>query len=252
MTSLPRILSIAGSDSGGGAGIQADIRTITRLGGHAMTAITALTAQNTLDVTAVKVMTAEMVLAQIDAVASDIGIDAVKIGMLGSAENAQAVADWLAAAAEMPVIFDPVMVATSGSELADDATITAFHRIVPLAALVTPNLAEWERLGGDGLLQQGVPVLLKGGHDEDDRIIDRLIGPDGEIARWEGERIETRHNHGTGCTLSSAIATLLGRGEPLETAIGSAIAYVRASLESAPGFGAGAGPMGVPGPDWTS
>ncbi len=243
----PRVLSIAGSDSGGGAGIQADIRTITNLGGHAMTAITAVTAQNSAGVAAVELMTPDMVLAQIWAVMDDFGADAIKIGMLGSPEIALAVAGFLKSHRNMPVIFDPVMVATSGATLADDRTIAAFQKIIPLSCLVTPNLDEWERLGGDNNMSGfDVPFLVKGGHGQDDLLIDRLVGPDGERERWEGGRIDTRHSHGTGCTLSAAIATYLAGGDSLSDAIGKARTYVRASLEAAPGYGAGHGPMGVP------
>src|SRR5687768_983329 len=178
MTSKPpRILIIAGSDSGGGAGIQADIKTVTMLGGHAMTAITAITAQNTLGVQAVMPVPAEMVVAQIDSVVSDIGVDAVKIGMIGSAETAHAVAGRLEQLA-VPIVFDPVMVATSGSVLADPATIGAFHRLMRIASVVTPNLPELEALGGEAaVLAYGCHLLAKGGHSEGSEIVDRLISP---------------------------------------------------------------------------
>ena len=242
----PRVLIIAGSDSGGGAGIQADIRTVTMLGGHAMTAITAITAQNTLGVQAVMPVPAEMVVAQIDSVVSDIGVDAVKIGMIGSAETAHAVADRLERLA-VPVVFDPVMVATSGAALADDATIAAFDRLMRLATLVTPNLPELAALGGEAaILARGCALLVKGGHADGDEIVDRLITPDGGERRWADPRIATRHTHGTGCTLASAIATGLGAGLPMEEAVDRARRYVRAALSAAPGFGAGHGPMGLP------
>lgn len=245
--SCPRVLSIAGSDSGGGAGIQADIRTITNLGGHAMTAITAVTAQNSAGVTAVELMTSDMVLAQIWAVMDDFGADAIKIGMLGSPEIALAVAGFLKSVRNKPVIFDPVMVATSGAALADDRTIAAFQKIIPLSSLVTPNLDEMARLGGEEAASNfTVPFLVKGGHGEDEPLVDRLIGADGELERWAGSRIDTRHSHGTGCTLSAAIATHLASGDGLNIAIGKARDYVRASLETAPGIGSGHGPMGVP------
>ena len=242
---IPRILSIAGSDSGGGAGIQADIKTITALGGHAMTAITALTAQNTLGVTRVMPVPADMVIAQIDACVSDIGVDAVKIGMLGSAEVARAVAEWLIHVS-VPVVFDPVMVATSGNRLANDDVLIAFEEVMTWSSLVTPNLPELEALGGiDKLTAEGETVLVKGGHAEGDMIVDRLMGQFGEIASWQSTRIETRHTHGTGCTLSAAIATVLGRGSTSYVeAIGEAREFVRASLLAAPGLGAGHGPMG--------
>lgn len=249
MEKIPRILSIAGSDSGGGAGIQADIRTITNLGGHAMTAITAVTAQNSAGVTAVEVMTSDMVLAQIWAVMDDFGVDAIKIGMLGSVENALAVAGLLKTLRGKPVIFDPVMVATSGAELSDDATVAAFGKIIPHATLVTPNLQEMDRLGGEAIISgYDAQFLVKGGHGEGDLLTDRLISKNGETAHWSGSRIDTNHNHGTGCTLSSAIATYLGIGDELEVAIGKAREYVRESLKMAPGIGSGSGPMGVPRP----
>lgn len=240
----PRILSIAGSDSSGGAGIQADIKTITMLGGYAMTAITAITAQNTMGVLAVEALSPQMVAAQIDACVDDIGVDAVKIGMLGSAAVAHVVADRLERLS-VPVVFDPVMVATSGSALADDATIAAFARLMGIAALITPNLPELAALGGgEALATRGITFLAKGGHADGPVVEDRLIRPGADPVIWRASRIETRHNHGTGCTLSSAIATLLGRGEPMERAIEGARAYVRAALLAAPGFGAGHGPLG--------
>lgn len=244
---MPRILVIAGSDSGGGAGIQADIKTIAMLGGHGMTAITAITAQNTLGVTAVELVSPKMVVAQIDAVVADIGVDAVKIGMIGSAETAHAVADRLVALPGVPIVFDPVMVATSGSVLADAGTIAAFRRLMAAATVITPNLPELEALGRDPrelAAQSGASVLVKGGHADGGRIVDRLVRPDGSEILWEDDRIETRHNHGTGCTLASAIATGLGAGMALEDAIARARTYVRRALAAAPGLGAGHGPMG--------
>ncbi|WP_375397719.1 bifunctional hydroxymethylpyrimidine kinase/phosphomethylpyrimidine kinase [uncultured Sphingomonas sp.] len=242
---IPRVLVIAGSDSGGGAGIQADIKTVTMLGGHAITAITAITAQNTRGVQSVMPVPAEMVLAQMRSVLDDIGVDAVKIGMLGSAETAHAVADVLDEI-EAPMVFDPVMVATSGDMLADAATIAAFGRLMGIATLTTPNLPEFEALERLHLLarDQGRLLLLKGGHSKGATITDRLIGPRGEIAIWTNPRIDTRHAHGTGCTLASAIATGLGSGLPLVDAVSRAIAFVRAALANAPALGAGHGPMG--------
>jgi hydroxymethylpyrimidine/phosphomethylpyrimidine kinase len=236
-----RVLIIAGSDSGGGAGIQADIKTVTMLGGHAMTAVTAITAQNTLGVTAIHPIPADMVIAQIEAVVSDIGVDAIKIGMIGSAESAEAVADRMEKLS-VPIVFDPVMIATSGSVLADDATIAAFGRLMQIAVVTTPNLPELQALGGEASMP-GI-TLIKGGHGEDTKIIDRLIGREGEIARWEGDRIETTSTHGTGCTLASAIATGLGQDLSLEDAIGRARLFVRMALRGAPGLGGGHGPMG--------
>lgn len=266
--SIARILVIAGSDSGGGAGIQADIKTINMLGGHAMTAITAITAQNTIGVQAVHAVPTEMVLSQIDSVVSDIGVDAVKIGMIGSAETANAVADYLSSSfrrkpesldaegdadfrrndeQHIPIIFDPVMVATSGSSLADADAIAAFERLMRIATLVTPNLPELAALGGDAIARRfGCTVLAKGGHAAGDLLVDRLFDASGEIARWEDQRIATLHTHGTGCTLASAITTGLAQGMTLTDAIARARQYVRAALLAAPGLGRGHGPLGVP------
>lgn len=244
MTRPPRILSIAGSDSSGGAGIQADIKTIAMLGGYAMTAITAVTAQNTLGVTMVEALSPAMVAAQIDACLSDIGADAVKIGMLGSPEIAAVVANRLEGL-DIPVVFDPVMVATSGSVLADEATIAGFERLMALATLTTPNVPELAALGGaEKMAARGIAYLAKGGDAAGPVLEDRLVRPGMDDLVWHSERIETRHTHGTGCTLSSAIATGLGQGLPLEEAIARARDFVRAALLAAPGFGAGHGPMG--------
>lgn len=257
MNTPPRILAIAGSDSSGGAGIQADIKTITMLGGYAMTAITAITAQNTKGVTAVETLTPSIVGAQIDACIADIGADAVKIGMLGSPEIADAVSGRLSQLT-IPIVFDPVMVATSGAQLADAATIAAFERLMALATLTTPNLPELESLTGlrcetsediafaaETLSKNyGCAVLAKGGHGAGNRVCDVLIDPAGRSAAFEDSRIDTIHTHGTGCTLSSAIATLLGHGQPLEHAVRLARQFVRAALKAAPGFGEGHGPMG--------
>jgi len=251
-----RILTIAGSDSGGGAGIQADIKTITMLGGHAMTAITAITAQNSRGVDAVQVLGADMVIAQIDAVARDFGLDAIKIGMLGSPEIAEALADWLSSSPhrrdprvrgndEVPVIFDPVMIASSGAVLADEATIAAFKRLMACATLVTPNLPELGALGGEAAVLELAPALLiKGGHASGETVTDRLVTREGEIARWDNPRIESPHTHGTGCTLSSAVATLLGQGLALEQAVERARLFVRLALRDAPALVAVNGPMG--------
>ena len=275
MTAPPRILAIAGSDSSGGAGIQADIKTITMLGGYAMTAITAVTAQNTTGVTMVEALSPEMVGAQIDACLSDIGADAVKIGMLGSPQIADVVANRLEDL-DVPVVFDPVMVATSGAVLADEATVEAFGRLMRLAAVTTPNLPELEALAGmparhememaeagEALMKRfGAPaVLAKGGHwpggtirhagketPTDNLVFDclYLLSADGIWSEFvfDHERVDTLHTHGTGCTLSSAIATYLGKGMALDFAVGKAREFVRAALLAAPGFGSGHGPMG--------
>ena len=224
MTSTARILIIAGSDSGGGAGIQADIKTVTMLGGHAMTAITAITAQNTLGVSAVHPVPAEMILAQIEAVIGDIGVDAVKIGMIGGAFAAEQVAGRLerlkAEQPGIPIVFDPVMVATSGSALADEPTIAAFGRLMDVATIATPNLPELKRLTSEEdpvaaalhlVGAHGCAVLIKGGHDEGDALADALIEED-NMTSWQGQRIDTTSTHGTGCTLASAIAFFLAAG----------------------------------------
>jgi hydroxymethylpyrimidine/phosphomethylpyrimidine kinase len=269
----PRVLVIAGSDSGGGAGIQADIKTITMLGGHAMTAVTALTAQNTLGVQGVHPVPAEFVVQQMRSVLDDIGADAVKIGMIGSAETAHAVADVLERL-DVPVVFDPVMVATSGSVLADAETIGAFERLMRIASVVTPNLPELEVLWGQAARYEhegergavelasryGCAILAKGGHrapadtaQELDlgtgqvghRLIsDCLAMPNGETIYWTHDMVDTSHTHGTGCTLASAVAVGLAAGTPLDHAVGRAEMFVQAVLRHAPGLGAGHGPMG--------
>jgi len=243
-----RVLIIAGSDSGGGAGIQADIKTVTMLGGHAMTAIAAITAQNTLEVQGVHAVPTEMVLMQIDSVVADIGVDAVKIGMIGSAETVAAVAERLARPdlAGAAVVFDPVMVSTSGSVLADAAAIRAFEALIARATVTTPNADELAALGGEAaVLAHGCALLAKGGHGQGETVIDRLVKPEaGEVARWEAPRIDTPHTHGTGCTLASAIATGLAQGMPLEPAVARARDFVRLALMDAPGLGRGHGPMG--------
>lgn len=245
--SVARILIIAGSDSGGGAGIQADLKAVTLLGGHGMTAITAITAQNTLGVQDVHPVPTAIVLAQMESCISDIGLDAVKIGMIGSAETAMAVAERLARLDGVPIVFDPVMVATSGSVLADAPTIAAFERLMAIATLVTPNLPELAALGGEAaVLRLGPALLAKGGHAEGALLTDRLLDGAGEVAVWTDPRIDTRHTHGTGCTLASAVATGLGQGLALTAAVERARAYVRAALMLAPGLGGGHGPMGGP------
>ena len=250
--STARILVIAGSDSGGGAGIQADIKTITMLGGHAMTAVTAITAQNSQTVTAVHPVPTETVLAQIDAVIDDFGVDAVKLGMIGSPFTALHIAARLERLDGVPIIFDPVMVATSGASLADDPTIAAFGKLMDVATLVTPNLPELRRLTAEedevaGALQlvskHRCAVLIKGGHEEGDALADALIEED-NMTSWQGQRIDTSSTHGTGCTLASAIAFYLGSGLGLSEAVERARLFVRIALHEAPGLGQGHGPLG--------
>ncbi|WP_445190953.1 bifunctional hydroxymethylpyrimidine kinase/phosphomethylpyrimidine kinase [Sphingomonas sp. Tas61C01] len=241
---IPRVLIIAGSDSGGGAGIQADIKTVTMLGGHATTAITAITAQNTMGVQAVHGVPVDMVLAQIESVLGDIGADAVKIGMIGSADTAQAVADRLAGL-DVPIVFDPVMIATSGSVLADAATIAAFARLMALATVVTPNLPELAALGGrEAVLGFGCHLAEKGGHAEGETVVDRLWSGAGVVRETRGERIHTGSTHGTGCTFATALATGLGQGLAIGDAFERAVAFVRQALIAAPDLGQGHGPMG--------
>ena len=253
-----RVLVIAGSDSGGGAGIQADIKTITMFGAYAATAITALTAQNTLGVAAVHVAPLDFVARQIEVVMRDIGADVVKTGMLADAATIEAVCDALAQFAPgVPVVVDPVMVATSGARLlADDALSLLMRRLLPIARVITPNLPEAEALAGmpipdvaamhraaDALLSLGVPaVLLKGGHLPGTQVVDLLATEDG-VEEFAAPRIDSRNTHGTGCTLASGIAASLAQGMTLREAVLRARDYVRAAIASAPGFGAGHGPL---------
>lgn len=214
------------------------------LGGHAMTSITAITAQNTLGVQAVMPIPADVVIAQIDSVVSDIGVDAVKIGMIGSGGTAHAVADRLEQL-DVPIVFDPVMVATSGSVLADAETIAAFERLMRIASVVTPNIPELEALGGEeAVLAHGCHLLAKGGHAEGYWIVDRLLSPTGEVARLQAKKLETDNTHGTGCTLASALACGLGAGLPVAEAFQRAVRFVRIAIIEAPGLGEGNGPLG--------
>ncbi|AOW25428.1 hydroxymethylpyrimidine/phosphomethylpyrimidine kinase [Sphingomonas melonis TY] len=241
---IPRVLIIAGSDSGGGAGIQADIKTVTMLGGHAMTAITAITAQNTRGVQAVHPVPVDMVVAQMTSVLDDLGVDAVKIGMIGSAATVHAVADVLEAL-DVPIVFDPVMIATSGSVLADADTIAAFERLMGIASVVTPNIPELAALGGEAaVLAHGCHVVAKGGHGDGASVTDRLLSPGGEIRRLIGKRFDTDDTHGTGCTLASALAAGLASGLGIEDAFVQAVRFVRIAMMHAPGLGAGHGPLG--------
>ncbi|HEY6080313.1 MAG TPA: bifunctional hydroxymethylpyrimidine kinase/phosphomethylpyrimidine kinase, partial [Polyangiaceae bacterium] len=255
----PRILVVAGSDSGGGAGIQADIKTITMLGGFAMTAVTALTAQNTLGVVEVMPVEPRFVALQMTTVLSDLGADAIKTGMLGSARVVEAVADVCETAAfGVPLIVDPVMVAKGGAVLLDKGAHEALVlRLLPLASLVTPNVPEAEILTGisiktprdleraaDALLGLGPSaVLMKGGHLEGDTVVDLLRTADGADHRFEGPRIVTRSTHGTGCTLASAIAAGVAEGLTLQGAVARARDYVTRAIQRAPGLGRGHGPL---------
>lgn len=251
-----RVLIVAGSDSGGGAGVQADIKTVTALGGYAATAITAITVQNTLGVHGVHGLPPDLVRAQARAVLEDIGADAMKTGMLGDAAMVRAVADILDGAG-VPAVVDPVMVAKGGAPLlAAEAVAAVRERMIPRAALLTPNApeaaaltgepvesADQARRAGEALLELGArAVLMKGGHLPGERVIDILMTPAGETT-FEAERLATRHTHGTGCTLASACAAGLAQGLDLTEAVARAWAYVQEALRRAPGFGAGHGPL---------
>ncbi|MEY4751715.1 MAG: Phosphomethylpyrimidine kinase (HMP-phosphate kinase) kinase [Pseudomonadota bacterium] len=255
-----RMLSIAGSDSGGGAGIQADLKTASALGCYGMTAITAITAQNTCGVRAIQALPPDLLAAQIDAVVEDIGVDAVKIGMLHDAAVVRVVAQAIRRHRFAHVVLDPVMVATSGDRLiADDTVQVLVQELFPLATVITPNLDEagWllghSIVGADELeaaacaLQVlGAPaVLLKGGHLPGTQVVDLLLGADGQVQRWQALRIASRNTHGTGCTLSSAIACQLALGLPLTEAVVAARAYVRAALQAGAELqvGQGHGPL---------
>jgi hydroxymethylpyrimidine/phosphomethylpyrimidine kinase len=253
-----RVLVIAGSDSGGGAGIQADIKTITALGGYAMTAITALTAQNTRGVAGVHAVPPAFVAEQIRVTLQDLGADAVKTGMLVDAATITAAADTLdRLAPDVPWVIDPVMAAKSGDRLLDAAATRALtERLIARAALVTPNLPEAAALTGRPALAEGdmaeagrailaagaKAVLVKGGHLTGKTVVDVLVTAAGS-ERFECPRIDTSHTHGTGCTLASAIACGLAQGLGLRDAVVRARAYVQAAILTAPGFGSGHGPM---------
>jgi hydroxymethylpyrimidine/phosphomethylpyrimidine kinase len=223
-----------------------------------MTAITAITAQNTQGVDGVHAIPTEMVLAQIDSILDDLDFDAIKIGMIGSAETTQAVAELMEDLGAVKTVFDPVMVATSGSTLADSATIAAFERLMKWCSPITPNWPELAALtemqvsdersaldaAGELSRRHGTAVLAKGGHGGGEEVVDLLVEQTGKVTRWAAPRIKTVHNHGTGCTLASAIAVCLARGLSLPEAVTIGRDYVRAAMRAAPGFGAGHGPMG--------
>jgi hydroxymethylpyrimidine/phosphomethylpyrimidine kinase len=258
----PRLLTIAGSDSGGGAGIQADLKTFAAFGAYGMSAVTAVTAQNTVGVRSVQMIEPAMVADQIDAVFEDIGVDAVKIGMLGTPQIVEAVAQALARYPPAPMVLDPVMVAKSGDALLSPAGVEALRAwLLPRATLLTPNVPEAERLAGLPVrsfaeqvaaakaLQEAGPtaVLVKGGHAVPggascDEVVDVLF--DGErVHRFARPRVDTTSDHGTGCTLSSAIAALLGAGRPLVDAVREAGDYLHGALRNAVALGGGRGPV---------
>ncbi|MEM8819871.1 MAG: bifunctional hydroxymethylpyrimidine kinase/phosphomethylpyrimidine kinase [Pseudomonadota bacterium] len=261
---IPNILSIAGSDPSGGAGIQADLKAIAANGGHGMAALTALTAQNTQEVRGVHLVPTDFVRAQIETVFADVRVDAVKLGMLATAEIAAAVADALEAEAARgnrpPVVLDPVMVASSGARLLDDAAVsTIIERLMPLATIVTPNLWELEVLtrlpkaqdraqmaeAAEALLANGAPaVFAKGGHLKTDESPDLLLAS-GETVWLDAPRVATRNTHGTGCTTASSIATYLGHGRSLRAAVEAAKAYIAGAIAKADTLqvGQGHGPV---------
>jgi hydroxymethylpyrimidine/phosphomethylpyrimidine kinase len=253
-----RVLIVAGSDSGGGAGIQADIKAVTMLGAYAATAITALTAQNTLGVFGVLPIPPDFIRRQIEVVLDDIGADAIKTGMLHDTTVIETLAAVLGARAPaVPLVVDPVMAAKGGARLIEPDAIAALKELlIPRAAVLTPNLPEAEiltattiddvgqmRRAGESLLALGCrAVLMKGGHLAGNIVTDVLVCETGSRA-WESPRIDTRHTHGTGCTLASAIAAGLAQGLELEAAVDRARDYVQRAIASAPGFGSGHGPL---------
>lgn len=254
-----RVLIIAGSDSGGGAGIQADIKAVTALGGYAMTAVTALTAQNTLGVHGVHPVPPAFLRQQIDVVVDDLGVDAIKTGMLHDVETIDCVVDLMrGAGAGVPLVVDPVMVAQSGAKLLDPGAVGAMvERLLPRATLLTPNLPEAEALlgreiPGDVAMEEaarelqamtGGAILLKGGHLPGEALLDVLVHPDASVQAFRHTRIDTRHTHGTGCTLASAIAAGLAQGMDLDQAVARARDYLLEAIRTAPGLGAGDGPV---------
>jgi hydroxymethylpyrimidine/phosphomethylpyrimidine kinase len=255
-----RVLIVAGSDSGGGAGVQADIKTVTALDGYAATAITALTAQDTKGVHGVVAVDPAFIVQQMRVVLRDIGADAIKTGMLHDSATIDAVADVLEsepAAKGVPLVVDPVMYAKGGHALLrPDAVATLKRRLLVRARILTPNLPEAESLAGmrirtlaemrhaaQTMLTLGCQaVLLKGGHLDGPNVTD-VLATDTGLREFQSARIETRSTHGTGCTLASAIATGLAQGVDLEIAVARAREYVRRAIETAPGFGAGHGPL---------
>lgn len=254
-----RVLIVAGSDSGGGAGIQADIKTVTVLGGFAMTAVTALTAQNSLGVHGVVAIEPDFIRQQIEVVVGDLGVDAIKTGMLHSGPVIETVAGAIRdLAPEIPLVVDPVMVAKGGAPLLESGAVDILRdTLLPLATIITPNLPEAGVLldrdppDADGMADAATAllalgpgaVLLKGGHLESDDIVDLLAAGDAAPVRWTEKKIDTPHTHGTGCTLASAVAAGLAQGLALEAAVSRARDYVRSAILAAPGYGAGHGPL---------
>ena len=255
--SQPVVLTIAGSDSGAGAGIQADLKTFAALGVYGVSVITAITAQNTVGVRAVQEISPDVIAAQLDAVADDFSIAALKTGMLSSAAIIETVVAGLRRHALRRLVVDPVMIAKSGDRLLrEDAVDTLRRRLLPLAAVVTPNIPEAEVLAGIAIRTQADrvaagraimklgahAVVIKGGHSDEDPIVDLLVDSEG-VHEFRAARIATGSTHGTGCTFSAAIAAALGRDEDLATAVGEARAYLSRALAQAPGLGHGHGPL---------
>ena len=256
---VAKILIIAGSDSGGGAGIQADIKTITNLGGYASTAITALTAQNTLGVQGIFPIPVDFIEKQIESVLSDIGADVIKTGMLYSPDIIKLIADIAKQKPEIKLVADPVMVATSGDSLAgDDITNTFINHLIPQAFLVTPNIPEAEILTGScikkeeemikaaqKIIEMGAKhVLIKGGHLEGNFVTDIMLSANGDYQKYKHTRIDSRNTHGTGCSLASAISCYLSQGLNIATAVEKSIDYIETTINNAPNIGKGHGPLG--------
>ena len=255
MNKIPKILSIAGSDSGGGAGIQADIKAISFHKGYAMTVLTAVTAQNTLGVQEIFPLPKEIIKKQLESVMDDLTPDVIKTGMLADHETIELISEFLE---NKKIVVDPVMVATSGDRLIESSAVEAIMNfLIPNAYLVTPNIYEAEILSnikiidletqidaGKKILECGAEnVLIKGGHSKSEIIHDCLIQKDLKETVFKSKRLDSKNTHGTGCSLASSIATLLGRGFDIEAATSSSIEYVQNGIKKAPNFGQGNGPI---------
>ena len=255
MNKIPKILSIAGSDSGGGAGIQADIKAISFHKGYAMTVLTAVTAQNTLGVQEIFPLPREIIKKQLESVMDDLAPDVIKTGMLADHETIELISEFIE---NKKIVVDPVMVATSGDRLIESSAVEAIMNfLIPNAYLVTPNIYEAEILSnikiidletqieaGKKILEHGAEnVLIKGGHSKSEIIHDCLIQKDLKETVFKSKRLDSKNTHGTGCSLASSIATLLGRGFDIEAATSSSIEYVQNGIKKAPNFGQGNGPI---------
>ena len=255
MNKIPKILSIAGSDSGGGAGIQADIKAISFHKGYAMTVLTAVTAQNTLGVQEIFPLPREIIKKQLESVMNDLTPDVIKTGMLADHETIELISEFIE---NKKIVVDPVMVATSGDSLIESSAVEAIMNfLIPNAYLVTPNIYEAEILSnikitdlktqieaGKKILEHGADnVLIKGGHSKSEIIHDCLIQKDLKETVFKSKRLDSKNTHGTGCSLASSIATFLGRGFDIEAATSSSIEYVQNGIKKAPNFGQGNGPI---------